>query len=178
VLGVAMRIVDEEGRQVAAGETGELLIGGDHVMAGYWSNAEATTKSLQDGWLRSGDIASTDERGYLYLLDRRADMIISGGFNIMPREIEDLLSSHRAVREVAVVGVPDREWGEAVVACVVAAAPGPDLEAELRGLCAQRLAAFKKPKRFEFLGELPRNATGKLSRKLLRDQLAGPGTGR
>lgn len=178
VLGVSMRILDEEGRPVAPGETGELLIGGDHVMAGYWSNAEATTKSLRDGWLRSGDIARADERGYLYLLDRRADMIISGGFNVMPREVEGLLSTHHAVREVAVVGVPDREWGEAVVACVVAATPGPDLEGELQRLCAQRLAAFKKPKRFEFLEELPRNATGKLSRKLLRKRLAGPGEGR
>lgn len=177
VLDVSLRIVDEEGRPAGPGEPGELLVGGDHVMAGYWSNAEATTKSLRDGWLRSGDIASSDERGYLYLLDRRADMIISGGFNVMPREIEEVLSTHGAVREVAVVGVPDRDWGEAVVACVVAESPGPDLEAELRRLCAERVAAFKKPKRIEFLDALPRNPTGKLSRKLLRDRLAGPGAG-
>ena len=173
VPGAALRVVAEGGTAEAApGETGELMVGGDHVMAGYWSNTEATTKSLVNGWLRTGDIARMDERGNVYLVDRRADMIITGGFNVMPREIEAVIEGHPLVAEAAVVGLPDREWGEAVTAFVVPVAGESPSADELRRLCADRLAAYKKPKRIELVKELPKGSTGKVSRAALRAAVA------
>jgi acyl-CoA synthetase (AMP-forming)/AMP-acid ligase II len=175
VLGADIAIVGKDGVRLAAGEHGELVIGGPHVMSGYWADEEATVKSVDGGWLRTGDIAVADEDGYVYLVDRKADMIITGGFNVMPREIE--LSLHQApgVHEAAVVGVPDRTWGEAIAAFVVPK-PGSVLDKEtLLAHCAQHLSSYKKPKRIEFVEELPKGATGKVSRAELRRRLTHDG---
>lgn len=168
VPGVAVMVVDEDDRPLPPGERGELLIGGLHVMDGYWADDEATVKSVEQGWLRTGDLAWRDEDGYVYLVDRKADMIITGGFNVMPREVELVLGEHDAVGEVAVVGLPDPTWGEAVTAFVVPR-PGRAIDVDaLHAHCADRLSGFKKPKRIELVGELPKGSTGKVSRAALR----------
>ncbi|NLT05583.1 MAG: long-chain fatty acid--CoA ligase [Solirubrobacterales bacterium] len=173
--GVATAVVGDDGEPVGPGERGELAIGGHHVMAGYWGRPEETVKSIESGWLRTGDVAWQDERGYVYLVDRKADMIITGGFNVMPREVELALTETGAVAEAAVIGVPDPSWGEAVTAYVVAAGDGPvDVDA-LMAHCAERLSAFKKPKRIEVVDSLPKASTGKISRAALRRQVAGTG---
>lgn len=167
-LGVATAITDEAGVPVATGAPGELSIGGLHVMPGYWGNDEATVKSIDGGWLRTGDVAWRDERGYIHLVDRKADMIISGGFNVMPREVELALTERGEVAEAAVIGVPDPMWGEAVTAFVVATA-GAEVDVDaLMAHCADKLSGFKKPKRIEVVEDLPKAATGKISRSVLR----------
>ncbi len=144
---------------------------GDVVMEGYWRNEEANAASFAAGWLRTGDIGPFDARGRLHVLDRRHDMTISGGSNIYPREVEDVLIRHPAVKEAIVFGVPDAEWGENVVAAVVAREGQTSLDAEtLIAFCRDHLASFKKPKRIEFLAELPKNAYGKVLRRKLRDR--------
>jgi long-chain acyl-CoA synthetase len=160
--------VDPDGGLLPRGEVGELAIGGDHVMGGYWQNREATVKTLDAGWLRTGDMARMDERGYVYVVDRKADVIISGGYNIMPREIERVLAEDPDVAEVAVVGLPDPDWGEAVTAFVVPREPAALDRNRLLGLCAQQLAGFKKPKRIEVVAELPKGTTGKILRGALK----------
>jgi acyl-CoA synthetase (AMP-forming)/AMP-acid ligase II len=141
-------------------------------MEGYWRNEAANAASFAGGWLRTGDIGRFDARGRLHVLDRRHDMIISGGSNIYPREVEDVLIQHPAVKEAIVFGVADAEWGENVVAAVVAREDYADLDAEtLIAFCRDHLASFKKPKRIEFLAELPKNAYGKVLRRTLRDRL-------
>lgn len=165
---VEVRLVDENGRQVADGEEGEICVRGDVVMLGYWNNPEANAKSLRNGWLHTGDVGRFED-GYLYLLSRMNDVIISGGTNIYPREIEDVLMQHPAVREVCVFSEPDPKWGEAVVAAVVTVEKtGED---ELQEFCRQHIAAFKKPKRIVFVDALPTNAYGKIVRREVRDQL-------
>ena len=136
-------------------------------MAGYWNNPEATARTLQDGWLRTGDMGSFDERGFLTLRDRSKDVVISGGSNIYPREVEEVLISHPAVVEACVVGAPDPEWGEVVVAFVVGTADAEELDAHL----LTRIARFKRPKRYAFVDELPKNAYGKVLKRALRAQL-------
>ncbi len=173
--GVATAITGDDGEPLGPGERGELAIGGAHVMGGYWGNEDATVKSIEHGWLRTGDVAWRDERGYVYLVDRKADMIISGGFNVMPREVELALTESGAVAEAAVIGVPDPTWGEAVTAFVVAAegaAVDPDA---LMAHCAERLSGFKKPKRIEVVDSLPKASTGKISRSALRAEVAARG---
>ncbi|WP_320670494.1 class I adenylate-forming enzyme family protein [Patulibacter defluvii] len=167
-LGVQVDVVDDDGRRVAPGEVGEVAVSGDHVMAGYWGNRGADGKTLRGGTLRTGDMGRQDERGYVHLIDRRGDMIITGGYNVYPREIEDVLRSAAGVADVAVVGVPHADWGQAVTAYVVPR-PGAELTAErLRALCGERLASFKKPKDLHFVDELPKTAIGKIDRKALR----------
>jgi acyl-CoA synthetase (AMP-forming)/AMP-acid ligase II len=171
-LGVATAITGEDGELLGPGERGELAIGGLHVMNGYWGNEDATVKSIEDGWLRTGDIAWSDERGYIHLVDRKADMIITGGFNVMPREVELALMEAEGVAEAAVIGVPDPVWGEAVTAFVVAA-PEAELNVEqLLAHCSSRLSGFKKPKRIEVVASLPKASTGKISRRALRSAVA------
>ena len=151
-----------------AGEPGEVAVRGQAVMAGYWRNPEATEKTLIDGWLRTGDIGFIDEEGFLTLTDRSKDVIISGGSNIYPREIEEVLSLHPAVREVSVVGQRDPEWGEIVVAFVVA----DDVDAEtLTRWFTDHMASFKKPKKYYFCDELPKNNYGKILKTELRNRL-------
>lgn len=162
-------VADEEGRPLPPGEVGEVLVRGDSVVPGYWRNPEATAATMGTGWLKTGDVGSFDAAGYLTLKDRSKDLIISGGANIYPREVEEALLTHPKVKEVSVVGLPDREWGEQVVACVVAE-PGTTAE-ELDAHCLQRIARFKRPKRWVFLDALPKSAYGKILKRELRDRL-------
>jgi acyl-CoA synthetase (AMP-forming)/AMP-acid ligase II len=164
-------VADAEGREVPAGEEGEILMRGPTRMTEYWNRPEATASALTaDGWFRSGDIARMDEQGYVYIVDRKADMIVSGGFNVYPVEVEHALMVHDDVLEVAVVAVPDDKWGEAVKA-VVRLRPGRTVsEDELLGLVRSQLAGYKIPKSVDFVdSELPKNPTGKLLRRLVRE---------
>lgn len=146
------------------GDLGEVLVRGDTVMRGYWNNAQASSVALDDGWLRTGDIGEIDPEGFLTLVDRSKDLIISGGTNIYPREVEDVLLEQSGVREVAVIGRPDPEWGEVVVAFVAGDAASEDLDAA----CIDRIARFKRPKDYVHMQALPRNSTGKVLRHELR----------
>ena len=165
---VEVRVADEHGATQPAGRPGEVLVRGDAVMAGYWRNPEATAKTLRDGWLWTGDVGAMDADGFLTLLDRSKDVIISGGSNIYPREVEEALLRHPGVREVAVVGQADAEWGEVVVAFVV----GDDVDAAaLDATCLQHIARFKRPKRYRFVPALPKNHYGKVPKTDLRRML-------
>jgi long-chain acyl-CoA synthetase len=161
---VEVAVADTEDRPLAAGETGEILCRGDVVMLGYWRNAEASAAALRGGWLHTGDVGAFDAQGYLTIKDRSKDLIISGGSNIYPREVEEVLLGHGKVREVSVIGRPDRDWGEAVVAYVV----GEASAAELDALCLQRIARFKRPKDYVFIAALPKNNYGKILKTELR----------
>ena len=169
---VEVAVVDDDDRSLPAGEVGEVVVRGDVVMAGYWQQPEATAEALRSGWLHTGDVGSFDDEGYLALRDRSKDLIISGGMNIYPREVEEALLRHPGVREAAVVGRPDAEWGEAVVAFVVAAdgaaPPGAD---ELDRTCLDHIARFKRPKDYRFVDALPTNNYGKVVKRELRDRL-------
>jgi acyl-CoA synthetase (AMP-forming)/AMP-acid ligase II len=167
--GVEVRICDEDDRDVPDGEDGEICVRGDMVMAGYWRNPDATARALAGGWLHTGDIGHFDSGGRLRVRDRRHDTIISGGTNIYPKEIEDALAAHPAIREVIAFGLPDAEWGESVAVAVVADDPALD-EASLLDFCRQHLASFKKPKHVYIVPELPNNAYGKVLRRELRDR--------
>jgi len=168
---VEIRIATADGKNLPSGEAGEVVVRGDTVMRGYWGNAEATAAAVRGGWLYTGDVGSLDSAGFLTLKDRSKDLIISGGSNIYPREVEELLLTAPGVAEVAVVGAPDPEWGEVVVAFVVSG-PGVRLvEADLDTHCLSRIARFKRPKRYVFVDELPKNNYGKVLKTALRDRL-------
>src|SRR5579884_324649 len=159
------------GEVLGPGEPGDICVRGDHVMAGYWNNHRATAESIDaDGWLVTGDIGFEDEEGFVHLVDRKNDMIVSGGFNVYPLEVESTLALHPAVVEAAVFGVPDETWGELVAAAVVLRDGSTVEPPELVAHCRDHLAAFKCPRRFEFLDELPRNSTGKVLRRVVRDK--------
>ncbi|MDV7143483.1 AMP-binding protein [Tropicimonas sp. TH_r6] len=164
---VELRVAGPTGAPLATGETGEILVQGAPVMPGYWRNEATTAKTLIDGWLWTGDMGRLDADGYLTLQDRSKDMIISGGSNIYPREVEEALLQHPDLREVAVVGRASAEWGEEVVAFVVAHDPAPEAGA-LDALCLERIARFKRPKAYRFLPELPKNNYGKVLKTELR----------
>jgi fatty-acyl-CoA synthase len=166
-----VRILDDEDREVATGETGEICVRGPHVMEQYWNRPEETSAALKNGWLRTGDIARADERGYLFILDRKKDMIISGGLNIYPREVEDVLSSHADVAMVAVIGMPDPKWGEAVTAMIVPRAGSRPNAEELVALVKQRKGSAHAPKHVEFVETLPMTPIGKVDKKALRSRL-------
>jgi acyl-CoA synthetase (AMP-forming)/AMP-acid ligase II len=167
---VEVRVVDPDGKDVPTGTPGEVVVRGRIVMAGYWGNPEATRQTMRDGWVWTGDVGSLDESGHLFLLDRSKDMIVSGGVNIYPREVEDVLLLHPAVHEVAVIGVPDEHWGEHVHA-IVARHPGHDVdESTLLQHCVDHLASFKKPRSIAFVDTLPKNAYGKIMKRELREQ--------
>lgn len=165
--GVDVAVLREDGTSASAGEIGEIVCRGDVVMTGYWNNLDATAKALQDGWLHTGDIGSFDERGFLTLRDRSKDVVISGGSNIYPREVEEILLEHPGVDEAGVVGAPDEEWGEVVVAFIVGSASPAELDAHL----LDRIARFKRPKRYEYIDELPKNSYGKVLKRDLRERL-------
>ena len=165
---VEMKIADEAGQEVADGELGEILIKGPNVMKGYFGNARATAEAIRDGWLRSGDIGYRDRDGYYYIVDRVKDMINVSGFKVFPREVEEILFRHAAVKEAAVVGVPDPVRGEAVRAYVVLKAGATATAEELRGLCRGAVATYKVPETIEFIEALPKNPTGKILKKELR----------
>lgn len=163
-----VRIVDEAGADVPAGEPGELIVRGPNVMKGYWRNEAATREAVRDGWLHSGDVARMDAEGYIYLCDRLKDMIVTGGTNVYPREVEMALLEHPLLTDVAVIGVPDERWGEALLAVCVCSATPPS-EAELVAFLRQRLGGYKVPRRYVFVDALPRNASGKVLKRVLRE---------
>lgn len=168
---VEVAIVDQEHRPVPPGETGEIATRGAHVGPGYWRNEEATAEAFQDGWCYTGDVGYIDENGYLFILDRRKDMIITGGFNVYPREIENVVSELPGVREVAVLGAPDERWGEAITA-IVSLVPGAELTAEaIIAHCRSHLGGYKVPKRVIMLDELPKTGTNKIDKVALREKL-------
>lgn len=164
---VEVRVIDPAGNPVAPGEVGEIIVRADTVTPGYWDKPEVTAETIREGWLYTGDLARIDRAGYIYIVDRRKDMIISGGVNIYPREVEEVLYTHPAVQEVAVIGIPDEKWGEAVHAVIVTK---PDLlasEGEFDTFCVEKLG-FKRPKSYAFWPELPKNAAGKLDKRSIR----------
>lgn len=163
-----IRIVDEKGNDVQQGSVGEILIKGGSLMKGYWNRPEATAEAIRDGWFHSGDAGYFDKDGYLYIHDRVKDMIVSGGENVYPAEVENALFGHPAIADVAVIGVPDERWGEAVKACVVLK-PGAAADAnEIIAFAKTRIAAYKVPKSIDFIAALPRNPSGKVLRRELR----------
>ncbi len=169
--GVEVAVVDAQGHPLPAGSTGEIVCRGDVVMAGYWNNPSGTLEALRSGWLYTGDMGSLDARGYLTLRDRSKDVIISGGSNVYPREVEEALLTRAGVAEVCVVGQCDEEWGEVIVAFVVRA-PGPAVtEDALDAHCLDRIARFKRPKHYVFIDALPKNSYGKVLKRELRELL-------
>jgi acyl-CoA synthetase (AMP-forming)/AMP-acid ligase II len=169
---VEVGVVDDDNRHLPAGEVGEVVVRGDVVMAGYWKQPDATAEALREGWLHTGDVGSFDPDGYLTLRDRSKDLIISGGMNIYPREVEEALLRHPGVRAAAVVGRPDTEWGEAVVAFVVAAdGTAPPPVEDLDRTCLDYIARYKRPKDYRFVDALPTNNYGKVVKRELRDRL-------
>jgi fatty-acyl-CoA synthase len=166
--GVDVAVLRADGNRAATGEIGEIVCRGDVVMSGYWKNPDATAATLQNGWLHTGDMGSFDERGFLTLRDRSKDVVISGGSNIYPREVEEALLEHPGVVEAGVVGAKDEEWGEVVVAFIVGDVDTAELDAHL----LDRIARFKRPKRYEFIDELPKNSYGKVLKRELRQRLS------
>jgi long-chain acyl-CoA synthetase len=163
--GVEMKVVDEDGKDLPVGEVGEIVIKGHNVMKGYWGRDDATQDAIRDGWFHSGDMARVDEDGYFFIVDRKKDMIIRGGYNVYPREVEEVLYEHPAVREAAVVGVPDAEWGEEVGAAV-ALVEGQSITAdELREYVKEQVASYKYPRHLWFVDELPKGPTGKILKR-------------
>jgi acyl-CoA synthetase (AMP-forming)/AMP-acid ligase II len=165
-----IKLVDLKGNPVGPNEMGEVLIAGTNLMKGYWNNPQATDETLKDGWLHSGDMGSMDEDGFLYIMDRKKDMIISGGENIYPAEIEDLLLSQPKISDAAVIGSPDEKWGESVKAVVVVKEGETLTESELVEWCQGKIGKFKIPKQVEFVDEIPRTPTGKILKRVLREQ--------
>lgn len=170
---VQVRVADAQGRPLPLGEVGEVLVRGDTVMTGYWRDTAATEAALRGGWLFTGDMGQLDADGFLTLKDRSKDVIISGGSNIYPREVEEVLLLAPGVAEVSVVGAPDPEWGEAVVAFIVPQAGAAVTPAGLDAVCLQHIARFKRPKRYEFIDALPKNNYGKVLKTALRERLGG-----
>ncbi|UEP25808.1 class I adenylate-forming enzyme family protein [Burkholderia ambifaria] len=165
-----VRVIDEQGREVEGDAIGEIVIRGADVFQGYWGAPELTREVLIDGWLHTGDLARTDRDGFVYLVDRKNDMIISGGFNVYPTEVEATLYRHEDVLEACVVGVPDDKWGESVKAIVVLKPGRATRTEDLVAHCRARLADYKLPRSVDFVADLPKNASGKVARKLVREQ--------
>jgi acyl-CoA synthetase (AMP-forming)/AMP-acid ligase II len=167
-----VRVVDEQETDCPPGVSGEIVVKGDQVLMGYWRNPEATEKSFVDGWFHSGDVGRFDAEGYLYIVDRKKDMILTGGENVYPREVEEVLYEHPAVVEAAVIGAPDPKWGEKVVAVVCLREGATASEEELIAFTRERIASYKKPKHVVFIDVLPKNASGKVLKRELRDAIA------
>jgi long-chain acyl-CoA synthetase len=169
-VATAVELRDDRGAEVAPGEVGELFSTSPYLFNGYWNRPEETAETLRDGWVTAGDLAVRDEEGFVYLVDRKKDMIISGGVNVYPREIEEVLYRHEAIAEAAVIGAPDERWGEAVKAYVVAR-PGATVDAEtVIAYCKENLASYKTPKSVEIVEALPKNAAGKILKRELRER--------
>ncbi|WP_214404272.1 class I adenylate-forming enzyme family protein [Pseudonocardia lacus] len=168
----AVRVVDEHGVDTAADVVGELVVRGDQVCSGYWGRPEATAEALRGGWFHTGDLARRDAEGYFYIVDRKKDMILTGGENVYSREVEDVLHEHPAVAAAAVVGAPDEVWGERVVAVLEPVAGGSIDADEVRAFCRERLAGYKCPREVVVVDELPRNTVGKILKRVLRERVA------
>ncbi len=165
-----VKIIDDKGNTLPHGEVGELLIRGPNITPGYWNNPEATAATFVDDWLKTGDAARFDDEGFVYIVDRWKDMYISGGENVYPAEIEDVLYGLSEVAEAAIIGVPDDRWGETGKAVLVLK-PGKTLDSDaIIAHCLANLAKFKVPASVEFIDALPRNATGKVLKRVLRDR--------
>jgi acyl-CoA synthetase (AMP-forming)/AMP-acid ligase II len=167
---VEVKIFDPNDKELPSGQMGEIVVRGEVVMKGYWKNPKATVETLRSGWLHTGDLGIMDEKGYVYILDRAKDMIISGGENIYSREIEDVILRHPAVHEVAVIGVPDETWGEAIKAMVALKEGQKATEEEIINFCKKNMASFKKPKSVEFIDTIPKNPYGKVLKRELREK--------
>jgi acyl-CoA synthetase (AMP-forming)/AMP-acid ligase II len=167
-VGMELRILDETDNEVPPGTAGQICLRGPTLMAGYWNRPDATAATLAGGWLHTGDVGSLDEHGYLYILDRLGDMIISGGLNVYPHEIEDVLLRHPAVAAACVIGVPDPKWGEAVRAVVVPAAGAHIEPEELIAFAGRHLAGYKKPKAVDVVEALPLTPYGKVAKREVR----------
>jgi acyl-CoA synthetase (AMP-forming)/AMP-acid ligase II len=163
-----LRILDDQGQVLPPNKVGEIVYQSKSLMKGYWKNSEATAKSIQDGWFFTGDAGYLDEDGYLYIHDRIKDMIVSGGENVYPAEVENALFAHEAVGDVAVIGVPDDKWGEAVKAIIVLKPNSEANEADIISHCRDKIAGYKVPKSIDFTDVLPRNPSGKLLKRELR----------
>jgi acyl-CoA synthetase (AMP-forming)/AMP-acid ligase II len=177
-FGIDVRVVDKAGNPVPPGLPGEVVTRGPHLISSYWNRPDATEEAIREGWFHTGDIAEIDADGFIYIKDRSKDMVISGGENVYPAEVEDVLSGHAGVREVGVIGQPSAKWGESVCAVIVRGDgwKGDDdlLVQELRALAHARLARFKQPKAYVFIPALPRNPSGKILKRMLREQFPGP----
>jgi acyl-CoA synthetase (AMP-forming)/AMP-acid ligase II len=169
----AIKLLDLDGEEVPDGQVGELHSRTAYVFSGYWKNQDKTAQAFRGSWCSVGDMARRDEQGFIHLVDRKSNMIISGGENIYPSEVEAVLAAHPAVQDVAVVGVPDAKWGESVLAVVVPRHGAQVLQAELEAWCRERIAGFKRPRAYAFIPEeqMPRTATGKIQHRLLREQV-------
>jgi long-chain acyl-CoA synthetase len=172
IPGVEVKIVDADGAEVAPGELGELICRGENIMKGYWKQPEATAEALRDGWLYTGDLATMDEDGYFSIVDRKKDMIIVSGYNVYPREVEEVLYKHPAVADAAVIGAPDDYQGESVLAVVVLKPGQTATEQEIIDYCRNEIAVFKCPRKVIFRDALPKNNTGKVLRRELRESVA------
>lgn len=170
VVDYEVRIVNEDGTDVGVGKIGEIIVRSEAMTIGYWRLPEETAKTIRDGWLYTGDFGMFDHENYVFIVDRKHDMIISGGKNIYPREIEEVIYGHKAVLEVAVIGVPDDYWGESVKAFVVLKEGMKATEEEIITLCKESIASYKKPRSVEFVEGLPKNPTGKILKRVIRDQ--------
>jgi len=168
VWGVEVKLVNDNGDEVAIGEKGELVYRGHNVMKGYYNKPEATAATIRNGWLHSGDVATKDEDGYYYIVDRTKDMIIRGGLNVYPREVEDVMMKHEGVSMVAVIGVPDEKFGENIKAFVIMKEGETSTEDEMKAWTKERIADYKYPRHIEFVATLPMSATGKILKKELR----------
>jgi acyl-CoA synthetase (AMP-forming)/AMP-acid ligase II len=167
-------LVDDAGREVGTGERGEVVVRGPNVMKGYWNRPEATAEAIRNGWFHTGDIATRDADGFYYIVDRKKDMIISGGENVYPAEVEDCLYGHPDVAEAGVIGMPDERWGEAVLAIVVLKPGAEAVEQDLLDFTQGRLARYKQPRRVVFTDALPRNPAGKVLKFQLRERFVPP----
>jgi acyl-CoA synthetase (AMP-forming)/AMP-acid ligase II len=170
IVDYELRIVNEDGNDVATGEVGEIIVRSEAMTIGYWGLPEETAKTIQEGWLYTGDFGKFDDERYVYIVDRKHDMIISGGKNIYPREIEEVIYTHEAVLEAAVIGVPDDYWGESVKAFVVLKNGMKVTEDEIINLCKENIANYKKPRSVEFMHELPKSPTGKILKRVIREK--------
>ena len=170
-IGVELKVVDDNGVPIAADEqqVGEIWVQGDNVTSGYWNLEEETAKAFTDGWLRTGDLATVDSEGYVNIVDRKKDMIVTGGENVYSTEVENVLYMHTKILEAAVFGVPDEKWGEAVTAAVVLKAGEAASEEEIISFCKEYQGSYKAPKSIIFMDELPKTGSGKIYKKGLRD---------
>jgi acyl-CoA synthetase (AMP-forming)/AMP-acid ligase II len=169
-FGVHMRIVDESGNDLEPGEKGEILIRSNRIMSGYWQRPDETSEAIKDGWLHTGDIGYYDERGFIYIADRKKDMIITGGENVYPKEVEETLYAHPAVEEAVVIGIPDPYWVEKVHALVVLRENAQASAEDIISFCSNRIARFKVPKSIEFVTSIPKNPQGKVLKRVIREK--------
>ncbi|MEW6186553.1 MAG: long-chain-fatty-acid--CoA ligase [Thermodesulfobacteriota bacterium] len=169
MCGVEVKVVEEGGEKAKDGVVGEILVRGDNVMKGYWKRPELTAESIEKGWLRTGDLASVDDKGYIYVVDRKKDLIISGGVNIYPRDIEETMARHPAVSEVAVFGIPDPQWGESIKAAVVLKPGKEATEQEILDFTRERIAKYKTPRTINFMDTLPKTPSGKILKRTLKE---------